>query len=280
VVTMRGTRRCSLWSGVRLGEADMGAYRALSRFHYRASTAGAVWKVYAWWWRPVGGGAGIFGKGWSGGGQRGDSGSGEYNADGERVVGVIVYAMPVPNVRLRNQATGGRYTGWSDRGTALRLLNAEVRCISRVVIHPQFRGMGLATELVERTLGQAGTVLVEALAAMGRVNPFFERAGMGRYEGPGSLAGERVRAALEAVGLEAWGGEAGCRGEEGGVWRAVARLGQVERDLLEREMRRFCVGRGRRGRRLASGEFDEAMVDYVVRQALVRPVYYLWRRPW
>ena len=256
-----GQGRCSLWEGLALRQADLGAYRALSRFHYRAGTAGAVWKVYAWWWT---GAHGVASGAW-----------GRLTGEQERVVGVIVYAMPVPNVRLRNLATGGRYTGWSDRAAALRLLNAEVRCISRVVIHPQFRGMGLATELVRRTLGQAGTVLVEALAAMGRVNPFFERAGMHRYEGPASTTGERVRAALEAVGLDA-----GSLSGEEGVWQALERLGQAERALLEREMRRFCVGRGRLGRRLAGGAFDEAMVEYVVRQAAVRPVYYLWRRPW
>jgi hypothetical protein len=48
------------------------------------------------------------------------------------------------------------------------------------VIHPDVRGCGLGHELVRRTLPRVGTPYVECLAAMGAVNPVFERAGMQR----------------------------------------------------------------------------------------------------
>ena len=74
----------------------------------------------------------------------------------------------------------------------LKLLNGEMRCISRVVIEPRFRGIGLGRYLVAETLARAGVELVEAMAAMGQVNPFFERAGMRRYEGGGEREGGAV----------------------------------------------------------------------------------------
>jgi hypothetical protein len=50
--------------------------------------------------------------------------------------------------------------------------------ISRVVVHPKYRTIGLGVKLVKETLHLAGTPCVEALAVMAKYNPFFERAGM------------------------------------------------------------------------------------------------------
>ena len=82
-------------------------------------------------------------------------------------------------------ATGGRYGG-PDRRAAAALLNAEVEAISRVIVHPVYRGCGLAVRLIRHALMHAETPMVEALAAMGAVHPLFEKAGMkyaGRFRG-------------------------------------------------------------------------------------------------
>ena len=50
---------------------------------------------------------------------------------------------------------------------AKRFVNANVRTISRVVVHPQFRSVGLAVALVRCLIGQCETRYVEALAVMG-----------------------------------------------------------------------------------------------------------------
>ena len=93
------------------------------------------------------------------------------------VAAVLVVSPPVLRCRGRNVATAGRYAG-SDRRAATARLNAEIECISRVVVHPIYRGCGLAVRLVRRALAEAQTPFVEALAAMGAVHPFFELAGM------------------------------------------------------------------------------------------------------
>ena len=64
-----------------------------------------------------------------------------------------------------------------------------------------YRGCGLAVRLVRDALAGAETPLMEALAAMGRVHPFFERAGMAAYPLPPDRPTARLLSAAEAVGL-------------------------------------------------------------------------------
>jgi len=118
------------------------------------------------------------------------------------LAGVLVVSPPLANVRGRNVATGARYAG-PDRAAALELLNAEIESISRVIVHPTYRGCGLAVRLVRHALATAQTPLVEALAAMGRVHPFFERAGMTAFHLPPDEPVSRLLSAAEAVGLSA-----------------------------------------------------------------------------
>lgn len=94
--------------------------------------------------------------------------------NGGKLIGIVVYGMPVLQLRLRNQVTGGRFV------RSGRLLNREVRVLKRLVIHPDVRGCGLGHWLVRRTLPMVGVRFVECLAAMGAVHPVFDKAGMRR----------------------------------------------------------------------------------------------------
>jgi len=93
---------------------------------------------------------------------------------GGRLLGVVVYGRPTLELRLRNQVTQGRFVRNPER------LNREMRILRRLVVHPDVRGCGLGHWLVARTLPQVDTHFVECLAAMGLVNPVFEKAGMRR----------------------------------------------------------------------------------------------------
>jgi GNAT superfamily N-acetyltransferase len=122
------------------------------------------------------------------------------------VVGVLVRSLPALACALRDAATNRRYADLAARDGAV-MLNREVRCISRVVIDPRFRGLGLAVRLVRHALAhpEQGIIYTEALAAMGRVSPFFEKAGMTRYDRPLRCRADRARLldAMEHVGLTA-----------------------------------------------------------------------------
>jgi ABC-type ATPase with predicted acetyltransferase domain len=87
-----------------------------------------------------------------------------------QTIGAAIYGFPPP-------MCFGRTKAW--KGT-LQQLQQEISTITRVVIHPKYRSIGLGAKLIAETLPQAGTPYVEAIAVMARYNPFFEKAGMQR----------------------------------------------------------------------------------------------------
>lgn len=121
----------------------------------------------------------------------------------DETAGVLVVSMPTLNGVWRAQAWPGRYAGRDRRAAAARL-NAEIRCISRVIVDPRYRGRGVARRLVEAYLSQPQTLATEAVAALGSICPFFERAGMTPYHLPRDAADARLADALESEGHEPW----------------------------------------------------------------------------
>ena len=117
--------------------------------------------------------------------------------NGGEALGIVVYGMPAMELRLRNEATGGRFS------RQVRRLNRELRVLKRLVIHPDVRGCGLGHWLVRRTLPLAGTRFVECLAAMAAVSPVFDKAGMRRV-GTVAPPADRARtlSALRAAGAD------------------------------------------------------------------------------
>jgi ABC-type lipoprotein export system ATPase subunit len=86
----------------------------------------------------------------------------------DELCGVIVYSYPPPN-------TFGRSKVWKG---SFQQLQREVSTVTRVVVHPKYRTIGLGVRLVAETLAKAGTPYIETLAVMAKYNPFFEKAGM------------------------------------------------------------------------------------------------------
>jgi GNAT superfamily N-acetyltransferase len=91
-------------------------------------------------------------------------------------VAVAVLSFPTPSCRARERYF--RLTGCAR--DKLLFINTHLRTISRVIVHPQFRSVGLSSILVEQLCRESSTRYVEALARMGSVHPMFERAGMTR----------------------------------------------------------------------------------------------------
>ena len=173
-------------SGWSVRRGRIGDYRALARFHYIAGPPALHKRVYAI--DPP-----------------------RHLADALAPAAVAVVSPPLMYCRARNLATAGRYLQ-PDRKRGLARLNREIEAITRVIVHPCYRGLGLAGRLVRHVLDTAETPFVEALAAMGDVHPFFERAGMwaGPFA-PGRGRGYRYFLALSASGADALA-HAACRG--------------------------------------------------------------------
>ncbi|MCK4292646.1 MAG: hypothetical protein KAY65_05575 [Planctomycetes bacterium] len=239
-------RSCSLSRGLQIVAGGIDDYKKLACYHYRDSSLGPFAAIFAL--------------------KATDRLAGRL---GGEPVGVIVYRMPGPALELRTVATGGFFTGF-DRGTALPLINKNIRCIARVIIEPRFRGLGLASRLVRETMPTMNCPIVEALAVMGLVNPFFEKAGMTAYVAKTPARCVRMVEAFSTVAIEQRELiDPQC------VRQKLARLDKAQAGFIEREIKAFLQSYGRRRDMLPGLE----RTRYVLSKLTFRPVYYIWFNP-
>jgi ABC-type lipoprotein export system ATPase subunit/GNAT superfamily N-acetyltransferase len=129
---------CSLVKEMRITEGSTTDWRKLACFHYRSHKIVGPRKVFCL--------------------KRGDE-----------LCGVIAYCYPPP-------ACFGRRLVLPKM--SMSELNEKLSIISRVVVHPKYRSIGIGSKLVKETLPLAGTQYIEMSAVMAKYNPFAERAGM------------------------------------------------------------------------------------------------------
>lgn len=184
----------------------------------------------------------------------------------QMAVGVIVYTMPSPSVELRNIALSDFFTGL-DKQTRLSLINSNIRTISRVVIDPRFRRLGLVVKLVSQTMPKLNVTIIEAMAVMGLVNPFFERAGMTAYKAPLPARCVQMIEAFAYVGIK----ESRLIDAKK-VQKKIDRLCGRKSVFLEKQMRTFLQSYGKR--RLMADSLDRTR--YILNKLTARPVYYIW----
>ncbi len=116
------------------------------------------------------------------------------------LAGVLAVSRPVLNAPWRALAWPGVF----DVGTRKRraqCINDLLRTISRVIVVPSCRGLGVASGLVRAYLADPITPATEALATMGAYTPFFERAGMVRFACAPALRDERLGRAMRRAGV-------------------------------------------------------------------------------
>jgi ABC-type transport system involved in cytochrome c biogenesis ATPase subunit/GNAT superfamily N-acetyltransferase len=166
-------QRCSILEKVRVEKGSLEDYEKLERFHYRSKgekeqESLRIRDCYRLLY-------------------------------GDSLIGVIVYSMSYLNLKPRNMVFGDRYVYTPGDLYKARLINEEIARISRVVIHPKFRGIGLGEYLVKETLPKVNARVVEVLAVMAKYNPFFEGAGMLRvdYQRNQTAVDKKIRAFLE-----------------------------------------------------------------------------------
>ena len=96
---------------------------------------------------------------------------------GAKAVGICVFGSPAASLALRSKFFGLH----NPRSrVALTALNDQLWLLQRVVLHPTYRGAGIAAAFVRRACELCPVDWIETLTAMGRANPFFERAGFVR----------------------------------------------------------------------------------------------------
>lgn len=160
--------------GVRIVPGDPRDYAALERFHYRAGRPATCVRTLC----------------------------AESDIDGS-LAGVLLVSMPTLNARWRPLLWGDRFRSGDKRRDA-KAINDSLRTISRVVVDPRYRGLGVATLLVRAYLAQPLTQATEAVAAMGWVCPFFQCAGMRAVNLPPRENDAKLARDLREASVRAW----------------------------------------------------------------------------
>jgi len=239
-------RKCSICKKLQIVPGKVDDYKQLAHYHYRDTRPGPFAAIFAL--KPN---------------------STRAAPSGVKTVGVIVYTMPSPAVELRNVATGNLFAAF-DRATQLSLLNKNIRCISRVIIEPRFRALGLASRLVRETMPQMNVPIIEAMAVMGLVNPFFEKAGMKALAAKAPARCVQLTEALNMVGVEK---EELIDPQK--IQRKLDRLPVAGAEFIELQIKRFLQSYGKR--RYSQAGLEQTR--YILSKLTFRPVYYIWFNP-
>jgi len=131
--------RCTVVEDITVREGTREDYRRLCHLHYRNERLPVPREIYA------------------------------MERRGE-LIGIIVYSYPAVRASGRKKAVG--------YSPDIKELNREWAVISRVIVHPKYRTIGLGTHLIRETLPIQGCGHVELIAVMAQYNPFAEKAGM------------------------------------------------------------------------------------------------------
>ena len=154
---------CSLIKEMRVEEGSAADWKELAAFHYRSHRTSPPRRIFRL--------------------KRGDE-----------LCGVVVYSYPPP-------ACFGRRLMLPKMD--MKEVNKKVSSISRVVVHPKYRTVGLGAKLIRESLPLAGTECVEMSAVMARYNPFAEKAGMKKIvEQAPSKEALKIVEVLQGLGFE------------------------------------------------------------------------------
>lgn len=232
---------------------SLAEYEPLSGFHYRPMRYVGTTQVFvaeALGETPVG----IA----SGAGRRGG------------VVAGLVMCRPEAYGRARDRFLGFRYSKLS-RGERQRVVDSEFRCISRVTVHPTFRGNGIAVGLIRMALESHEKRFVETLAMFAAWNECFDRAGMRKVAVEPPPHDDRLREALVSHEFYA-GGSLDWYRVAVAMQLPVTPLGS----FLMRELRAWWRSEGGASRERGTPALMERVLEKAKRQLFQRPVYYVW----
>ncbi len=187
-------------------------------------------------------------------------------------IGVLVRSYVQLNNQLRDLATAGRYTRLAPRARA-KMLNHEIRIISRVIIDPRYRGLGLAVKLVKHALQNPETTYTEALAAMGRVNPFFEKAGMTCYHAPPRPEHARFQIVIQELNLQPH-----LLASTKTLTNQLNKKTPTQRTWFEAELRRWTALAFRLPKKIQNTITYQECLALARDHLLTRPLYYLHQK--
>ena len=124
-------------------------YNKLKKFHYRQAGIGAIKNIYKLTLK-------------------------------NDLIGVIVITYPHLALKGRNIYTNKRYAKMTK--AICKEINEKFECIARIIVHPKYRGIGLAYYFLQEYFKLSNSEYIETIAVMANYTPFFEKAGMTKVE--------------------------------------------------------------------------------------------------
>ncbi len=119
-------------------------------------------------------------------------------------IAIIVYRMPLPDLRARTKATNSYFHAPKTLSERLTLVNHNIRYIARIIVDPRFRALGIATKLLTESLKLQTIPIVETLIPLDWTTKLFQKAGFKLYTTPAPPWYRRFIELLTNIGFENW----------------------------------------------------------------------------
>ena len=169
---------------------------------------------------------------------------------GKEDAGIITFSSPPANCAGRNAVFGGLFAHFEmNRSEKLRFVNKNFKTVSRIVLLPDYRGLGFGHKFLSLAMDFTKADCFEALSVMGGFSGFFEKAGFHRCaKVPVSRKKERLADILDRLEIPTSPGDKKARFER------VMALGLEDRAALRAAVASLLHQYGRK--RMLDGEAE------------------------
>ena len=164
-------------------------------------------------------------------------GNDRYAAHFPDPVAVLVLTQPFPEITARTKATAGFFHQHDDAADNLRLLNAYVLYLARLITDPRYLRKGIGTMLLKETLSRLQIPIVETLTPIDFTNRMYTNAGFEIYYTPASRKYTRLMNAFRGVGLDVH--DTTSREL---IDMRLNMLQPIRREFIEKEIKLFLAG--------------------------------------
>lgn len=239
-------RECSILKDVVIERGTTKDLRSLEFWHYKGELRGYIDKIYCAKLR-------------------------------DKTIGVVAYTLPHLALKARFKAFPHLTELWrKSRKGYLNHINKAFRRLARIIIHPKYRGIGLAVKLVKETMPLLDVPYVECIAVMAKYNPFLEHAGMVRVESETSKQIQHIYSSLEELGFNL--DMIQSKNYNLNVLKMMPRkmLKKVQKLIIKMYHSKF-----KRDKKLVERVFSgdiEAMAE-ALKKTPIPTAYFIWRNP-
>lgn len=117
---------------------------------------------------------------------------------------VIVFTQPFPDIASRHKATANFFQKPKETADRLRLVNTYILYLARLITDPRYLRKGIATLLLNESLQQLDTPIIETLTPIDFTNQMYTKAGFELYYQRASLKYSRLIRAFSHINLNVY----------------------------------------------------------------------------